>query len=243
MRRVARTKFGVYMCNMQMPWSVLPMRYATIVPCHANDTLWTADLDVHLLWMQIKRDGSLDLSFLMQMFFLTRMQMRNVYMMQMSHAGVQRQSLSMMVPVHIFKPLCRCLLVGMPWCKCFDTNTIYSKIPFVFKIEASSTPETKNIFKSWFLISRKVIFLFFFFDLRLPKNWWSLLVNLRIGYWLGIWWSAQKIYFHNLIEQKGGTFSRPFSRSTNSLKIKHFKKIHFSSPWIWQFDKRQDPPW
>ena len=39
---------------------------------------------------------------------------------------------------------------------------------------------------------------------------------------------AQEIYFHNLVEQKGGTFPRPlFSEKMNSLKIKHLKKIHF----------------
>ena len=75
------------MCNMQMPWSVLPMRYATIVPQHAIDRLLTTDLDVNFLWMQTKCDASLDFSFLMQMLF-TKMQMRNVHMMQMSHAGV-----------------------------------------------------------------------------------------------------------------------------------------------------------
>ena len=38
---------------------------------------------------------------------------------------------------------------------------------------------------------------------------------------------AQKIYFHNLVEQRGSTFPRPFSGKMNSLKIKHLKKIHF----------------
>ena len=59
--------------------------------------------------------ASLDFPFPMQMLF-TMMQMRNVHMvhmslfkdaifvMQMSHAGVQMQSLSMMVPAHIFIP-------------------------------------------------------------------------------------------------------------------------------------------
>ena len=63
--------------------------------------------------MQTKCYASLDFPFPMQMLF-TRMQMRNVhmmhmspfrdviFMMQMSHAGVQMQSLSMIVPVHIF---------------------------------------------------------------------------------------------------------------------------------------------
>ena len=41
---------------------------------------------------------------------------------------------------------------------------------------------------------------------------------------------AQKIYLHNLVEQKGGgTFPRLFFGKMNSLKIKHLKKIHFFS--------------
>ena len=63
--------------------------------------------------MQTKCYASLDFSFSMQMLF-TMMQMRNVhmmhmsrfkdaiFMMKMSHARVQMQSLSMMVPAHIF---------------------------------------------------------------------------------------------------------------------------------------------
>ena len=36
-----------------LPWSILPMQYATIMPQHAIDKLWIADLDVNLfLWMQ-----------------------------------------------------------------------------------------------------------------------------------------------------------------------------------------------
>ena len=63
--------------------------------------------------MQTKCYASLDFSFPMQMPF-TKMQMRNVhvmhmspfrgaiFMMQMSHAMVQVQHLSMMVLVHVF---------------------------------------------------------------------------------------------------------------------------------------------
>ena len=159
-----------------MPWSVLPMRYATIVPQHAIDRLLTTDLDVNFLWMQT--NASLDFSFMMQMLS-TRMQMRNVHMMQMSHAGVQIQSLSMMVPAHIFKPWCKCLLVGMPWCKCplvgmpwckcpwyvcHDANVLMQtqflqKFPLTFFNRGLLSVWNKNIFKSWFVISRKVFFL------------------------------------------------------------------------------------
>ena len=52
-------------CHVQMPWLVLPMRYATIVPQYAINRLLTTDLDVNLLWMQTKHDASLDFLFLM----------------------------------------------------------------------------------------------------------------------------------------------------------------------------------
>ena len=42
---------------------------------------------------------------------------------------------------------------------------------------------------------------------------------------------AQKTYFHNLVKQRDGVFPRPlFFGKMNSLKIKHFKKIHFLVP-------------
>ena len=47
-------------------------------------------------------------SFLMQM--LSDRDAIAIFMMQMSHTGVQMQSLSMMVLMHIFKPWCKCLL-------------------------------------------------------------------------------------------------------------------------------------
>ena len=36
-------------CHMQMPWLVLPMRYAIIAPQYVIDRLLTADLDVNFL--------------------------------------------------------------------------------------------------------------------------------------------------------------------------------------------------
>ena len=71
-----------YKCHMQMPWLVLLMRYATIMPKYAIDRLLTPDLDVHFLWMQTKHDANLDFLFLMQMAFI-KMQMGNVHMMHM----------------------------------------------------------------------------------------------------------------------------------------------------------------
>ena len=41
---------------------------------------------------------------------------------------------------------------------------------------------------------------------------------------------AQKIYFHNLVEQKGWHVFKVFSGKMNSLKIKYLKKINFLVP-------------
>ena len=90
--------------------------------------------------MQTKCYASLDffLFFDANVFF-TRMRMRNVhmmhmshfrgaiFMMQMSHVMVRMQHLSMMVPVHVFtydanvslqRWRCECLLMDMSWCTC-----------------------------------------------------------------------------------------------------------------------------
>ena len=159
--------------------------------------------------MQTKCYASLDFSFSMQMLF-TMMQMQNVhmmhmslsrdaiFMMQMSHAGVRMQSLSMKVPVHVFNrdantfsqrwryecllmsmswykcpfigmpwrecPLvgmqwCRCPFVGISWHECFDANTLYSKIPFIFKTRLPQLLKLKY-FQNLIYYSRKVIFFF-----------------------------------------------------------------------------------
>ena len=64
---------------------------------------------------------------------------------------------------------CKCLLMGMswckypfvgiPWCKCFDVNTIYSKIPFVFKSRLSQHLKPKY-FQNLIYYSQKIIFFF-----------------------------------------------------------------------------------
>ena len=111
--------------------------------------------------------------------------------MQMSRVGMKMQSLSMIVPLHIFIPWCKCLLVGMPWCECFDANTIYSKIPFVFKIKAFSAPETKIFSNLDLLFPEKSTF----FDLRPPKKLVITVRNLQIGHWLEIWWFGSRDLF------------------------------------------------
>ena len=90
---------------------------------------------------------------------------------------MEMQNLFMMVLVRIFIPWCKCLLVGiswckwplvgMQWCKCSNSNTNYSKIPFIFKIKAYSMPET-NIFSNLDLLFPKSHLLFLY--LRLPKK-------------------------------------------------------------------------
>ena len=58
----------------------------------------------------------------------------------------------------------------------------------------------QNILKAWFIIPEKSSF---FFDLRLLKNWWSLLEISEWGIDLESDDLAQEIYFHSLVEQKG----------------------------------------
>ena len=130
------------------------------------------------------------------------------FMMQMSYAGMK-----------IWNVLwCKCFLMGMSWCKCnlvgmqwyrcpfryamnanallwvyHDTNALMQtrfiqKIPFIFQNETSSAPETKIFSKLDLLFLKSHLP----FDLRLPKNWWSLLENLRMGHLLRIWWSGSK---------------------------------------------------
>ena len=65
------------------------------------------------------------------------------------------------------------------------------------------------------------------FNLRLSKNWRSLLEISECGIGLEPYDLAQKIYFHDLVEQRGGTFPRPFFGKMDSLKIKHLKKDSF----------------
>ena len=114
---------------------------------------------------------------------------------------------------------CKCPFVGMPWCKCFDANNLF-KNSLCFRNQGFLS--AKNILICYFPKSHLLLFY-----LRLPKKWWSLLED----FWMGIDSEsddlAQKIYFHDLVEQKDGMFPRPFFGEMNSLKIKHLKKIHF----------------
>ena len=148
-------------------------------------------------------------------------------------------------------PWRECPLVGMQWMQMPPCGYIMTwmlrckhklfKNSFYFQNEASTTPETK-IFSKLDLLFLKGHLLF---DLRLPrKNWWSLLEILEWGIDSESDDLAQKIYFHNLVEQKGvAHFQGLFLERWILWKSSIFKKIHFFSSWIWQFDMRQDPPW
>ena len=156
-------------------------------------------------------------------------------------------------------PWYKCPLVGMQWCKCTLVGMLWWKYTLercammrmfrckhnlfknslYFQNEASSAPETKILSKLDLLFLKSHLL----FGLRLLKNWWSLLEIFEWGIGLETDDLAQKIYFHNLVEQKGWHAFRAFFWKTNSLKIKHLKKIHFFSLWIWQFDRPQNLLW
>ena len=102
---------------------------------------------------------------------------------------------------------CECNLVGMQWCRCpfryamnanaplwvyHDTNALmqtqFIQKFLLFSKRGFHNAWNQNIFKLNLLFLKSHLP----FDLRLPKNWWSLLENLRIGHRLGIWWSGSK---------------------------------------------------
>ena len=118
---------------------------------------------------------------------------------------------------------CKCPFVGMSWCKCSDPDTNYSKIPFIFKTRLPQCLKPKYFQKLDVLFMKSHLP----FDLRLLKNWWSLFETSEWGIDLESDDLAQKIYFHNLVEQKGWLVSVVFWKKMTSLKIKHLKKIHF----------------
>ena len=90
-------------------------------------------------------------------------------------------------------------LVGIPWHECFDANTIYSKIPFIFKTRLPQRLKPKY-FQTQFIIPKKSSF---FFYLRLPKKLVIIVRNLRMGHWFGIWWSDSKDLFSQFGWAKG----------------------------------------
>ena len=49
---------------------------------------------------------------------------------------------------------CKCPLADISWHRCFDANTIYSKIPFISKRNFHNA-WNQNILKTWFIIHEK----------------------------------------------------------------------------------------
>ena len=120
------------------------------------------------------------------------------------------------------------------WCK----HNLF-KNSFYFQNEASTTPEIKIFSKLDLLKS------YLPFDLRLPKK---LVITIRKSLNGALTWNLmiwlKRFIFTIWLSKKGQCSSKAFFlKKMNSLKIKHLKKIHFCCSWIWQFDKRQDPPW
>ena len=91
-----------------------------------------------------------------------------------------------------------------------DTNALMptqfiQKFP-LFSKQSFLSAWNQNILKTWFIIQEKSSS----FWLKAPKKWWSLLEISEWGIDLESDDLAQKIYFHNLVEQKGGTFKASF---------------------------------
>ena len=159
------------------------MQYATIMSPHAIDKFWIADLDVNLSMNANKMWCKSRLLSLIQM--LPGKDANAISMMQMSHAGMEMQSLFMMMPVHAFKTQCNCLLtevemrmssnryvmmqmsfcrnamMQMPWCKhnLFKNSLCFQNQGFLI----AWNQKYFQILICYFLKSHLV------FDLRLPK--------------------------------------------------------------------------
>ena len=122
-------------------------------------------------------------------------------------------------------------LAGMPWRKySFSWRKCnLTKNSFYFLNRGFLGAWNQNAFKTRFIFSKILLFYFdeawmsmhhscpknmFYFDLRLPKKWWSPLeisLNETLIRDQVIW--LENFHFHNLVEKMGGTFSRPFSRN------------------------------
>ena len=76
----------------------------------------------------------------------------------------------------------------------------------LFQNEASTTLETKIFSKLDLLFMKSHLP----FDLRLPKNWWSLLENLWMGHLLEIWLSGSKDLFSQFDWAMGWHVSKAF---------------------------------
>ena len=139
------------------------------------------------------------------------MEMQNLVVQMPSNGYVMTQNTSCR-DVTMRMPPCGCAMMQMSSCGYIMTQMLWCnhnlfKNSFYFQSEASSVPEIQ-IFSKLNLFFPKSHLLFY---LRLPKK---LVITVR-NLWMGaLTWNsddlAQKIYFHNLVEQKGGLFPRPF---------------------------------
>ena len=141
--------------------------------------------------------------------------------------------------VPLVHAMMRMPLVRMSWCKCFEANTIYSKIPLFSKWGFLSA-WNQNIFRTWFIIPEKSSS----FWLKAPKKLVITVRNLRMRHWLRIWWSGSKDLFSQFDwAKKVAHFQGLFWKRWILWKSSILKWSIFFSPWIWQFDRRQDLPW
>ena len=129
---------------------------------------------------------------------------------------------------------CKCPLVGISWHRMLWCKRDLFKNSFYFQNEASTTPETKIFLKLDLLFMKSHLP----FDLRLPKNWWSLLEISEWGIDLESDDLVQKIYFHNLVDQKGvtrfqGLFLKKWIFWKSSI-LKRFIFFKFLNMAIWQ---------
>ena len=155
---------------------------------------------------------------------------------------------------------CKCPLVGMSQCKCFllDANAIEPKISFIFQIEASLEPGTKMLSKLDLFFSKIILFYsseawmlsasflpqnMFYFDLRLLQKLVITVRNLRMGYQLEIKQSSSKRFISTVWLRKECHVFKAFFLETIILWKSDILKDSFLCLWIWQFDRRQDPPW
>ena len=109
--------------------------------------------------------------------------------------------------------------------ECFGENTIYSKVPFIFKTRLPQRLKPKYSQNLIYYMKSHLPF-----DLRLPKK---LVITIRKSLNGALTWnlmiSLKRLIFTIWLSKEMAHFQGLFSGKMNSLKIKHLKKIHFFS--------------
>ena len=148
--------------------------------------------------------------------------------------------------------------VGMSWCKCplgachdanvhlwvyHDTDTLI-QTQFIQKFLLFSKRGFHNVWNQHILKTRFIIHeKSSSFLLKASKKMVITVRNLRMGYWLRIWWFGSKDLFSQFGWAKEvAHFQGLFLEKWILWKLSTLKRFIFSS-WIWQFDRRQDPSW